>query len=122
MANVDQFQAVFTQLKAILQPFEPQLIVQADDPGNYSLNTPYAAHPKKELFFGAVQIKKNYVSYHLMPVYVFPALLEGISPDLRRRMQGKSCFNFTKIDHATLAELAHLTARGFEQFQREYMP
>jgi hypothetical protein len=40
-----------------------------------------------------VQIKKNYVIYHLMPVYLNPGLLEGMSPGLRKRMQGKSCFN-----------------------------
>jgi hypothetical protein len=75
---------------------------------------------KKEMFFGAVQIKKNYVSYHLMPVYVFPELLKDLSPSLKKRMQGKSCFNFKKVDQETLAELGQLTARGFEQFKQAY--
>lgn len=120
MANTDQFQTVFEQLKNIMQPFEGSLQVQANVPGNYALNTPYVEQLKKEMFFGAVQVKKRYVSYHLMPVYVFPQLLEGISPQLKQRMQGKSCFNFKKIDQETLAELAQLTARGFEQFKQAY--
>ena len=37
-----------------------------------------------------------------MPVYMFPDLLDGISPELRRRMQGKSCFNFKKAESALL--------------------
>ncbi len=56
------------------------------------------------MFFGAAVIKKNYVSFHLMPVYVHPDLLEGISDGLRKRMQGKSCFNFKALDEDTLAE------------------
>ena len=30
-------------------------------------------------------------------------------------MQGKSCFNFIKVDDALLTELAELTRRGFER-------
>ncbi len=37
------------------------------------------------MLFGAVQIKKTYVSYHLMPVYAFPVLLEKISAELTQR-------------------------------------
>jgi hypothetical protein len=31
-------------------------------------------------------------------------------------MQGKSCFNFTKVDDALLAELEGLTAQGFAMY------
>ena len=64
------------------------------------------------LMFGAVNVGKRYVSYHLMCVYMAPGLLEGMSPQLRRRMQGKSCFNFTKVDEALFDELSAITARG----------
>jgi hypothetical protein len=52
------------------------------------------------------------VSFYLMGVYGAPDLLESMSPELRRRMQGKSCFNFTRIDEPLLAELAALTERS----------
>lgn len=64
------------------------------------------------LMFGAVNVGKRYVSYHLMCVYMAPGLLEEMSPQLRRRMQGKSCFNFTKVDEALFDELSAITARG----------
>ena len=54
-----------------------------------------------------------------MPVYVHPELLEGISDGLRKRMQGKSCFNFKAVGEAMLAELRQLTDRGFEAFQKD---
>ena len=54
-----------------------------------------------------------------MPVYVMPELLNGLSPELRRRMQGKSCFNFTKIDKALFEELAALTEAGYLSFKQQ---
>ena len=53
-----------------------------------------------------------------MPVYMFPDLLEGISPELRKHMQGKSCFNFRKVDPALFSELAELTCRSAERFRQ----
>jgi hypothetical protein len=113
------FEAVFQRLKAILQPYESALVLKADGPADYSLDTPFAPKYRKELFFGAVQIKKNYVSYHLMPVYMYPDLLKGLSPELKKRMQGKSCFNFKALDEAQVEELARLTEQGFARVKRE---
>jgi hypothetical protein len=113
------FPDVFAQLKAILKKYEARLVVTQDGAHGYSLNTPYSAAYKKEVFFGAVQINKNYVSYHLMPVYVYPDLLDGISDGLKKRMQGKSCFNFTASDAQLFTELAGLTERGIERFREQ---
>jgi hypothetical protein len=114
MAN--DFATVFTQLRGLLLGIESNLIVKADSLMGYSLDTPYSEKYKKALFFGAVKINKNYVSYHLMPVYMFPELLEGISPTLKKRMQGKSCFNFKTISDSELFELQILTSACFEKF------
>lgn len=72
----------------------------------------------KPLWFGAVQMRKNYVSYHLMPVYVNPRLLESVSPALKKRMQGKSCFNFNAVDETLFDELAALTQAGFDDYRK----
>jgi hypothetical protein len=53
-----------------------------------------------------------------MPVYVFPDLLDSTSPELKKRMQGKSCFNFKTPDPTLFAELALLTERGFARYQQ----
>jgi pyruvate dehydrogenase complex dehydrogenase (E1) component len=50
-----------------------------------------------------------------MPVYMYPDLLEGLSESLKKRMQGKACFNFKTIDPALLEELAALTQKGYER-------
>jgi hypothetical protein len=55
----------------------------------------------------------------LMPVYVEPKLLEGMSPELKKRMQGKSCLNFTEIDKPLFNELAALTKASFEKYKEQ---
>lgn len=49
------------------------------------------------------------VSYHLMGVSGNPRLLDGISQELRARMQGKSCFNFKAVEDALFQEVDRLT-------------
>ncbi|WP_206352336.1 hypothetical protein [Tautonia rosea] len=52
-----------------------------------------------------------------MPVYLTPSLLESLSPRLKARMQGKSCFNFASVDPPLFQELSDLTKRGFESYK-----
>jgi hypothetical protein len=120
MAAVD-FPLVFDALRNLLKPYETSLVIERDQEGDYSLNTSYTGPNKKPVWFGGVQIKKNYVSFHLMPVYIFPDLLEKITPALKKHMQGKSCFNFSKMDPRLFAELAELTQAGVERFREQKM-
>ena len=96
---------------------ERDLILVHDEDDNYYLNTSFVMKNKQPLFFGAVQIKKNYVSYHLMPVYVSPELLNDMTPALRKRMQGKSCFNFKTVDEPLFVELADLTIACLKSYR-----
>lgn len=54
-----------------------------------------------------------------MPVYVNADLLTNISDNLRKRMQGKSCFNFKSEDVALFEELKSLTQEGYTFYQNE---
>jgi hypothetical protein len=117
--NSNNFAVVFDRLKAVMVPYADRLVVVTDEPDHFYLNTSHVMKNKQPLFFGAVQIKKRYVSYHLMPVYSFPDLLTDIDDAMKKRMQGKSCFNFTSVDDATVAAIADLTARGFNRYERE---
>jgi hypothetical protein len=119
MAKVDDFPAVSDRLRDIFRSVENNLLVLRDAPGDYYANAPHSPKDRTEMFFGAVTIKKRYVSFYLMPVYVHPELLNAISQPLRKRMQGKSCFNFTSIDEKLITELTGLTQRGFEAFRQK---
>lgn len=108
---------LFNTLKPLLAEFAGDLVVTDDSGDRYSLDTRHVMKNGKPLFFGAVVVNKSYVSVHLMPVYVFPGLLESLSPELRARMQGKSCFNFKRTDQVPVTELADLVSAGFQAYR-----
>jgi hypothetical protein len=119
MPAQNDFPVVFEQLKNILKPYAQDLTVKADTADTYYLDGPYSQKWKKELFFGSAQIKKNYISFYLMPVYMYPELLKEVSLELKKHMQGKSCFNFKKVEPELFDELAILTRKGAEKFKEE---
>lgn len=116
MAKNSDFDSTFTQLKEIFEPYEEKLNVAADTKDNYSLETHHVLKNKRRMYFGGVRRGKAYVSFHLMPVYACPEISEKISPDLKKQMQGKSCFNFKAPDEKLFNELRKLTKAGFARF------
>jgi len=116
MADKD-LPSVFAELRSILEPYAAEMEVNADTEIEYGLQTHWRrAKDGYPGYFATVKQGKRYVSFHLMPVYGFPDLLDDISPELRKRMQGKSCFNFAKADEELVAQLEALTRRGYETF------
>ena len=116
MTKETDFGTTFAKLKEVLQEFESKLVVVADTPTHYALETPHVMKNKNRLYFAGIKIGKGYVSYYLMPAYACAEVREKISPELKKRMQGKSCFNFSKPDDRLFKELARLTKVGFKRF------
>ena len=110
---------VFADLKRTMAAHASCLIVAVGKPGYYQLDAPKPYYPDKpaSAYFGGVRTGKRYVSYYLMPLYANTALLATVSPALKKRMQGKSCFNFTRLDDATKTELADLTRRCVDAYR-----
>lgn len=107
---------VFDELKAIMLPLTQFLDVTRDEPGNYDVYTSYLMKNGKPQWFGGIKIQKNYVSFYLMPVYTNPDLLNDISSELKKRMQGKSCFNFKTMERTLFDELALLSNRAYQDY------
>lgn len=118
-----EFEATFSTLRDVLREHAPNALVVEDGPGDFQIASPTLVdRVGRPLAVGAVQIKKNYVSFHLLPVYVIPELAKSISPSLQKRMQGKSCFNFTSVEPAHVKELAALTKKGAAALERIDLP
>lgn len=114
------FQSVFDRLRALYAPVAPLGVVVVDTPAAFSIGThEVRARDGYRTAFGRVEIHKTYVSAHLMPVYIHPELLQDISPALRRRMQGKSCFNFAVEDEILFEAFANLLAASVRRFQAD---
>ena len=121
------FESIFVRLRGILEKHSTALTVKADAPGHYSLEA--SAGPAALRAWGGkvrrpvipvawVQVGKAYVSYHLMGVYGNTRLLDGISKELKARMQGKTCFNFKVVDEKLFKELDRLTAQAIADFRK----
>jgi hypothetical protein len=113
---VTDFDAVHTRLRDILLRHRGDLAVTKDGPAGLTVEVP-GLEGKPWGYVAGTRVGKRYVSYYLMPVYASPELAASVSPALAKRKQGKSCFNFTKVDEALLDELEDLTARGIPGFR-----
>jgi hypothetical protein len=117
VAEANSFPEVFRRLREIMAGHVPPLLVTTDGPQGYSVSVDRPdILPEARRYFGGVKIGKSYVSYYLIGVYADPRLITGMSAELRKRMQGKSCFNFTKLDEDLFAELAGLTERALKRY------
>ena len=116
MPDKTDFTKVFAELKSIFKPYAKNMDVASDTDTSYMLNTRFIMKNKHPLSFGGVRLGKNYVSFYLMSVYASPDFLKTMSPELKKRMQGKSCFNFKEVDKQLFAELKTLTKAGAAKF------
>ena len=116
MPDKSAFHEVFNELKSIFKPYVKKMDVASDADTSFMLNTRYIMRNKQPLCFGGVRIGKNYVSFYLMSAYTCPDLLKAMSPELKKRMQGKSCFNFKEVDKKLFGELKTLTKAGAAKF------
>jgi hypothetical protein len=113
------FMDIFTRFQGTLGKYAGEsLNIREKSPSQFELIGPPTPRSNgREVWFGAVRVGKRYVSYYLMPVYACPDLLEVMSPALKKRMQGKSCFNFTRVDDTLFNELEVLTSLGYKRFK-----
>ncbi len=107
-----EFENAFIALRELLLRAAPSMIVARDAVGDLMLQTPDVDSKTGDTtFFAAVTVKKAYVAFHLMPLYYRQEILADLSPQLTKRRQGKTCFNFKRPDSALFAELELLVDR-----------
>lgn len=119
-----EFEPVFVSLRGLLEPYAGRpgfTHTEAIDKYQLSSSTK-TDRVGRPLHVAGVQVNRSYVSYHLMPIYMNPALQKAVPPTLKKRMQGKSCFNFTSIDRELLRALKVLTAEAIASFRNVTLP
>ena len=105
--------AVEARLRTIFEPYRDRLTIAREGPGGIYLELPgYEGKPWG--YVGGTRVGKRYVSFYLMGAYD-GGLQASMSPALRKRMQGRTCFNFTHVDEALFAELESVTAMAIER-------
>lgn len=113
----------FATLRQVLAAQSDELVVTVDRPGDFRVASPTMQDRiGRPLSVAGVRTRKHYVSYFLMPVYAAPRLVQSLSPELKKRMHGLSCFNFTTIEPNQIKELSRLTKAGIEAFRDVPLP
>jgi hypothetical protein len=120
-ARAEGHSAVFAVLRQLLRPYESELAIRIDKPGNCYLETHSSSMNGRPMFFAGAKIKKNYVSFYLPALYLFPDLADRISPSLKKTMQGQACFNFTTVNADWFEELGRLTQAGYQKLKAEML-
>ena len=112
-----EFAAIFGELRNILEKHAEPLTVAEDSENRYCLTG--GTHPKHKtpMPIAWVEIGQNYVSLHHMGIYGCPKLRDALSPRLKARMQGKSCFNFKARDAQLFQELDTAASDAFAAFR-----
>jgi hypothetical protein len=111
-----RFGDTYDRLRALLNPYDEHLDVRRDGEAGYE-SWCTGEFRGREVFFAGVREGTAYVSFHFFPVYTQPDLLTGIDPALRKRMQGKSCFNFKTLEETLERSLEALIKTGFERYR-----
>jgi hypothetical protein len=105
--------AVEARLRSIFDPYRDGLVVSKEGPDGLYLEMP-GSEGTPWGYVGGTRVGKAYVSFYLMGAYD-GGLQSAMSPELRKRMQGKTCFNFAKVDEGLFAELEGITAKAIER-------
>jgi hypothetical protein len=109
---------LFDGLKAVLAKRAAKLSVKTDQPNLYYLETKSESyHRGGRTMFGCVMQRKDYVSFHLFGLYMNPALLDKMTPDLRKRMVGKTCFKFKRYEPELFRELGGFVDESLRIFK-----
>jgi hypothetical protein len=118
---VESLDDVFAALHPLLARHAESLVVVADEPGDIQVQTRRLGPSGTALSFGALKTGEGSVRLALMPVYSHPALLEGLSDDLRARMQGKGSFDFTPqtLSPELVEELSALVDAGLARYRAD---
>ena len=122
MAKQEDFDGAFDGLRRMLRANAKMLRVKTDTPDDFTLETETPLRKGERIAVAAVKKNKNYVSFHFIPIYIYPDLVRKISPELKKRMQGKGCFNFNAPDRVLLEELAELVRAGIDAYKRRGLP
>jgi len=72
--------------------------------------------PQNTYIAGVIQ-QKNYISFYLSAIYSHPDLFKDISPDLKKFLKGKSCFNISKATPQLLEEVERVLKKGIEKYK-----
>ncbi len=117
----EELQALFDDLKAMLEEYEDPLRPKHDEEGNFDLwsfkDVEILGRKRKEVFFAQVVIRKGYVGFYYMPIYTDTDLAEVFPPELLSTLKGKSCFHIKSLEPPMREQVEDALRVGYDLYK-----
>lgn len=125
MENLDE---IFKKIKNVLENNSEDLFTTDRYIGSQAKQKPgfhlygnkevslFGKKPQQTYIAGVIQ-QKNYISFYFSPIYSHPDEFFEISPNLRKTLKGKSCFNINKIPPQFLKDLEDILKKGIDKYK-----
>ncbi len=101
---------MFNNLKSLFEPYEKDLLVVVDQTDTYYLDVPEYGSEKKGTFFGAVQLRDGYTTFHFAGFPKMPELLDVLPSDffVLQNSDGTISLMFKAVKKTQLIKLSHI--------------
>jgi uncharacterized protein YdhG (YjbR/CyaY superfamily) len=98
-------------------------VVRENIPAGYTevINSGFLTFKAGEEWYVALANRKNYVTLHLLPIYVFPELKAKLDNSGKKLKCGKGCINFTRAEELPLDVLREIVGAFEGEAYREHM-
>ena len=126
---MDKLEKIFEEVKQILKKNSSGFVERDEYIGSQAKQKKPGFHiygskdvslfgkkPQPTYIAGVIQ-QKNYVSFYLSPIYSHPDLYPKLSPDLKKVLKGKSCFNIAKATPKLFKEIDDVLKRGINKYK-----
>lgn len=111
----------FRSLRRLMKKYEGPFTARLDLEGKYDLwserDVVVGGRKRKEVFFAAAIIQRNYVGFYYMPVYAERGLKKLFPAQLLRLLKGKSCFHIRRMDAELRRQVASALKTGYELYR-----
>lgn len=109
---------VFDRLRTVLDPYLGSMQVMQENERGVYLNTNALMKNRQPLFFAAVMLTGDHVSFYVQAVEMYPDLLADFAL-LEPHLEGLSCFVFDAVNDDQVEALQGVLAAGLARFKAE---
>ncbi len=129
--NEETLQELFGKLKKLLEKNSAGLEMRKSVIGSQAKGSKPALHlygkepvaimgrKPQQTYLAGITMQKNFVGLYIMPIYSHTQLTRNLSPQLRKMLKGKSCFNVNQADSAILSEIDKLLKEGKAIYKKQ---
>ncbi len=118
----DDKKVIFAQLKSLLTKQASGLDVRKDNASAYELYGKKTVETQNKtvdgMYFASAVMRKGGVSLYFFPIYTHLKEVGPVPAELKKCMNGKSCFQIKKDDKKLYAQVRDLLKKGKSHYRK----